>query len=113
MSTYLDDPATLCHSRDPATSHDAAKHAIDSGVVASQLCECLRFIASHPDHTTRELGEMHPYFDRFVFGRRVGELVDRKWVRWLDKRPCKYGKPACPCFATELGKAVLRGDVQP
>ena len=115
QTTFLDvdlprtDPQRITRSNDPETSREAAEAVVASGTVTEQQRCCLLFIKLHPGKTTAELGELHPTYDRYVFGRRVSDLVRAEMVRWLGKRDCTVGRPARPVEITLLGREVLEG----
>jgi hypothetical protein len=58
---------------DPESSKIAGQEA-ERSFAPTQRKGVLEFIKKHPNKTSAELGDMHEYYDRHTFARRLPEL---------------------------------------
>ena len=65
---------------DPASSHIAGT-IVERNIAPAQRAIVLDFLKQNPNKTSKELGAKHPYYDRYVFARRLPELRGKGLVK--------------------------------
>lgn len=84
---------------DPVTSHLAAEAVTKSGERDRQAMQVLEAVRQFPGRTSRELAAASG-LDRYVCGRRLGELRSAGFVRNGEMRACaESGMKALTWFA--------------
>ena len=90
--TQLDlfDCAPKARRTDPVTSHEAAEHAEQTGIIAGQQKIVLDLVRRHPGNTSAELAwsDDAQGLDRYAIARRLPELVRLGKVRRGEARVC-------------------------
>ena len=81
-------PTPAARLTDPATSHEAAKNVLESGVVSRQSGLVLDMVRRNPGSTSRELGERGPV-GRHAVARRLPELERAGAVHRAGARLCR------------------------
>ncbi len=66
-------PRALARNSDPHTSHEAARHVVQSGKHGEQMDEVRRLVREHPGHTALELTK-YTTLDRYQIQRRLSDL---------------------------------------
>ena len=77
---------TLARATDPATSHEAARHA--EGRLGLYQWEALQSCRAHPGMTATEMARARGWDDPRVINRRLGELERLGMVRAGEPRSC-------------------------
>lgn len=80
---------------DPGTSHEAARHVVNSGLQADQQAVALAAVRQVPGLTSNELASQ-TVLDRYMLARRLPELEEAGLVWRGPKKPCEIsGRSAC------------------
>ena len=85
------DAKTLARTADDFTSHQAIKDLITSGRHAAQLKLALSTLRQNPGRTSRELADIIGC-DRYLFSRRLPDLLRLGLVEKIGRRICTSGK---------------------
>lgn len=98
MSTH---PA---RSTDPSTSHEAARHVVDSGLQADQQQVALLALRQASGLTSYELAK-RTGLCRYMLARRLPELEEAGLVWRGPKKPCEVsGRSACTWWSVAPGQ---------
>lgn len=80
---------------DPSTSHEAARHVVDSGVQVHQQACAILAVRQNPALTSAELSAVTG-LDRFMLARRLPEALADGLVLRGEARKCSVsGRRAC------------------
>jgi len=81
----------MSRSTDPASSYDAADELVKSGRLKAQQAEVLEAVRRLPGRTSRELGLLSAFLDRYDFARRLPELEEAGLIERGEIRECTVG----------------------
>lgn len=97
----MNHPARATH---PGTSHEAARHVVESGLQADQQLVALAAVKSAPGLTSHELAQRST-LDRYMLARRLPELADAGLVWRGPKKPCSVSRrSACTWWSVPPGE---------
>lgn len=86
---------------DPETSHEAARHMVDSGARRAQQQRVAAVVRKHPGLTSRELAEVAG-MDRHMVARRLPELEADGIVVHGAPRKCRISEMRCQTWLPVL-----------
>lgn len=86
---------------DPETSHEAARHMVDSGARRAQQQRVAAAVRKHPGLTSRELAEVAG-MDRHMVARRLPELEGDGIVVHGAPRKCRISEMRCQTWLPVL-----------
>ncbi|MFL4510817.1 winged helix-turn-helix domain-containing protein [Stenotrophomonas maltophilia] len=90
-------------STDPSTSHEAARHVVDSGLQADQQRVAMLALKQGSGLTSNELAQ-RTGLCRYMLARRLPELEEAGLVWRGQKRECKVSRrSACTWWAVAPG----------
>ncbi|PTS71915.1 winged helix-turn-helix domain-containing protein [Stenotrophomonas sp. HMWF022] len=94
-------------SSDPSTSHEAARHVVNSGLQADQQAVALAAVRKSPGLTSNELAQCST-LDRYMLARRLPELQEAELVWRGPKKPCEVsGRSACTWWPVAPGENLM------
>jgi hypothetical protein len=83
----LFDAANKARRTDPVTSHEAAGHAEQTGLISGHQAIVLALVRKHPGCTSAELATLGQ-LDRYAIARRLPELARLGKIRQGEIRTC-------------------------
>lgn len=89
---------------DPSTSHEAARHVVESGLQEDQQAVALSAVKRASGLTSNELAH-RMQLDRYMLARRLPELAEAGLVWRGPKKPCEVSRrSACTWWAVAPGE---------